>query len=302
MASVPLLWAQGFVIKGTTSERSRMPLILTIFDDSLSSREMKTVAYGSFSFFGSVKHPVLASISSTQMNGVLYFYLENSHISINLNLSNPAASPVVGSRTNSQFRYALEECSGAGADDCLRLFVENNPTSLFSPFVLYERLSTLPVETMSLLFDRLDGEARTTYHYHLLSQRIARSRTLTEGALLPDFSYVDRNGNETTFYRLRSADSCNIVIVGATWCASCRKAEQQVAEQWPAVRQQVVYIDRQPAKWDAPSLQSLVVDHVPFLLLTDAEGRIIGRDLRIWELSRYIQGTCPTPKSRAKKK
>ena len=45
-----------------------------------------------------------------------------------------------------------------------------------------------------------------------------------------------------------------------------------------------IRIDDNPAGWDAPWLKQLSVDHLPYAILVDAEGRVQTRDIRDWEL------------------
>ncbi|MBQ4377027.1 MAG: DUF4369 domain-containing protein [Bacteroidales bacterium] len=289
--------AQQYVLRCHSSIRERYSLTLTIYDGDTSFRRQTITAYDAFAFYGSVKKPVLASLTSPKMNGTLFFYLENSDINITLNLEQPAASHVVGSRTNSQFRYAIENCVGHEAESCIEEYVNLNPTSIFAPFLIYERLSALPLDRVQPLFELLDGEARTTYHYHQLASRLARAQAVTEGAPMPGFRYTDGNGREVAFDTLRDTTRCNVILVGATWCASCRKVESTLHDNFPYLSQHIINIDYQPQKWDAPCLQMLVADHIPFLILVDGQGHIAGRDLRQWELSRrVVEAGCPTKK------
>ncbi|MBQ4376489.1 MAG: DUF4369 domain-containing protein [Bacteroidales bacterium] len=287
--------AQRYTLKCYSSIKERYSLVLTIYDGDTSFRRNTITSYDAFAFYGSVKRPVLASLTSPRMNGTLFFYLENSDITITLDTEKPEASRIVGSRTNSQFRYALENCGNGNAEECIENYVQQNPNSIFSPFMLYERLSMLPLERLKPLFDALDGDARNTYHYHLMADRIARAQAVTEGAQMPGIQYVDNNGRNVSFDTLRDTSRCNIILVGATWCASCRQIETSLNNAYPYLKQHVILIDRQPQKWDAPGLQTIVADHIPYLLLIDKQGRVACRDLRQWELKRRAtEAGCPT--------
>lgn len=47
-------------------------------------------------------------------------------------------------------------------------------------------------------------------------------------------------------------------------------------------------IDADRRGWDAPFIEKLNIAHLPFIILLDEKGRILSRDVRIWELERFI--------------
>ena len=76
----------------------------------------------------------------------------------------------------------------------------------------------------------------------------------------------------------------NLLLVGATWCSQCQQVAARVAKQHPEVNLVSLNLDHEPKGWDAPYMQALAIDHIPFLLLLDANGRIVYYDLREWQL------------------
>lgn len=289
--------AQQFVVKGELPKAKSSNLSLTIYDGDTSARVLTSRVRSSFRFEGTVSRPVLASLSGDRMNGTLYFYLENSEITLSLNLDNPSLSRVNGSRTNSQYRYAMEECVGESAVSCAKEYVVSNPASIFSPYIIYDRLGTLPFDEISDLYSKLEGDALHTYHYALLSKKIARNQSVVEGQPMPDFAFYGDEGL-VHFDSVRSRSGCNLILVGASWCAACRHAEEILLDLVLKARPHTIRIDRQPQQWDAPCLQDLVIDHIPYMILVDAQGNIAGRDLRVWEISRRLDAAGCSSKSR----
>ena len=54
-------------------------------------------------------------------------------------------------------------------------------------------------------------------------------------------------------------------------------------------RMVLINIDDNPNGWDAQYLKQLTVDHLPYIILVDPKGLVVGRDLRIWELERIAK-------------
>ena len=45
-----------------------------------------------------------------------------------------------------------------------------------------------------------------------------------------------------------------------------------------------INIDDNPNGWDAHYLQQLSVNHIPYMIMVDPEGKVTARDIRSWEL------------------
>ena len=105
-------WGQHYEISGQSSLTG--VFTLTVFDGDSSTHTFTDKANkGMFFFSGNVEKPVLASIQHPTMSQPLFFYLEGSEISINVNATRPDASIIKGSRTNSEYRYLMERYYGS---------------------------------------------------------------------------------------------------------------------------------------------------------------------------------------------
>ena len=75
------------------------------------------------------------------------------------------------------------------------------------------------------------------------------------------------------------------MVFGASWCDICSRdiatAEKICRDSVKVVE---VYIDADRRGWDVPYLAKLDISHLPYIIVLDGEGRIAGRDVRIWEL------------------
>ena len=279
--------AQDFVVRGTCSQPLRGRMTLTIYDGDSTVRTMKCPVLDTFRLEGQVSKVCVATLSCGKMAPLLFF-LEPSEINIALDVGNPAASRINGSRSNSQYRYLLESCSEEGMR-CLMQYVADNPTSPFSPLLLYEHLSSVELVEADRLCRAMKGEATHTYHYHLLRRQLRALLSVAEGSRVPDFQFVDSSGCVLHYDSIASGEGCMVVLVSASWCSTCRNAEAVVRSLPEGVARQTILVEQQPRRWDAPCLRTLVIDHIPYIILIDSHGNIVERDLRHWELLRRLK-------------
>ena len=295
------LWAQEFHVVGRSPLAIKGRVTMIIYDGDSSFRSLPSATKGAeFSFSGTVRQPVLAELRHAQWPQPLFFYLENSEITITPNLQNPAASPVQGSRTNSLYRIALESCQGDHPKENLLQWVSQNPSSPFAPFILYENCLE-DYDLFNKHFNLLEGEALHTYHAHLLRRRLKALQCVTVGQKMPDVLLPDTLGKTLHLDSLRSDSSFTVIAIGARWCEQCLRTMNQLKKMAPTQGfvPIMLFIDSDKRGWDAPYLQQLAVDRIPYLILLDKEGTIVGRDIRIWELERVIkEGSqrCPPQK------
>lgn len=283
--------AQGYEISGESSLSG--DVTLTVFDgDSTSHTHSARIDRGLFLFSGSVGRPVLASLSHPSMRQPLYFYLENSTLSIALNATRPEASLIKGSRSNSEYRYLLEQLRNAAEPSTfLREEVQAHPADIYLPFVLFSHMQSLDESLLRQLIPLIEGPARHTYHYTLLQRWLRETPSVTEGCDMPDFTFADENHKQVKFSTARSTEGPTLLVVGASWCDRCQQfvaRARRIAKKRPVA---ILYIriDDSPAGWDAPWLKQLSVDHLPYAILVDADGHVQTRDIRDWELDGVLR-------------
>jgi peroxiredoxin len=283
--------AQGFEISGESSLTGT--LTLNIYDGDSSSRSFTAKANkGRFFFSGEVEAPTVASIQHATMQRPLYFYLENSSLSINVNASRPEASIIKGSRSNSEYRYLMERYrASADPNGFLRQYVKENNSSIYVPFILYEQMPNLDEAVVRQLVGQLTGDARKVYHYTLLRRWMRQTPAVSEGSEMPDFAFLDSKKTRRTFYQVRDTSEYTLLYFTANWCDICARQRDQAQNQLEGknARLLLINIDDNPNGWDAQYLKQLAVDHLPYMILIDPKGIVVGRDLRIWELERALK-------------
>ena len=283
-----LCWGQHYEISGQSSLTG--VFTLTIYDgDSTTHTFTDKANKGMFFFSGGVEKPVLASIQHPTMTQPLFFYLEGSEISINVNATRPEASIIKGSRTNSEYRYLMERYYGSAEPGAfLRQYVKENAGSIFTPFVLYRQMANIDEGTLRQLIGQIADEGKHTYHYTLLRRWLRETPAVSEGSEMPDFAYLDNQKSRHTFAESRNQEGYTLVMFSATWCDLCQQQLEQAQKALAGkeVQTLIINIDDNPNGWDAHYLQQLSVNHIPYLILVDAQGVVVARDIQAWELKK----------------
>ena len=181
--------------------------------------------------------------------------------------------------------------AAADPNGFLRQYVRENPSSVYAPFVLYEQMSSLDETIVRQLVTQLTGDARKVYHYTMLRRWMRQSPAVAEGSEMPDFAFLDSKKNRHTFAEVHDTTGYTLLFFTAGWCDLCsrQRDEAQNLMEGKNTRMVLINIDDNPNGWDAQYLKQLTVDHLPYIILVDPKGLVVGRDLRIWELERIAK-------------
>lgn len=283
--------AQGFEISGQSSLTGTFSL--TIFDGDSTTHVLSAECNkGLFLFTGQVGRPVAAMLEHPAMKRPLYFFVENSEISISVNASNPDASLIKGSRSNSEYRYLMELYrSDDDPNAFLRQYVKKNPESIYIPLVLHRQMSNLDDATLRQLVTQVSGPACHTYHYNVLRRWMQLTPAVAEGCEMPDFAFLDSQKQRHQFSDSRNGEGATLIFFSASWCDICKtqldEATNLLANKNAEIL--VINIDDNPNGWDAHYLKELSVNHLPYMILVDPNGLVQARDIRIWELKKTIR-------------
>ena len=290
---VMLAWtavAQQFRVNVSAPASLGRDFTLLIYDGDSTARILKPKGKkGPVFFVGKVAGTVYAELRNGKVSAPLPFFIENSDISVSFKADNPESSPITGSRSNSILRYQLEQC-GTGDADCMARFVAESPSSPLAPYIIDRYLlGSADRDAVGTLYASLTGEAKNAYHYRIVGERLRRMAALAEGCELPKVTVTDLKGNSCILDSLLVAGKYNVIFVGSTYCRQCADVKTALVQSFPDVNTVVFDVDSIAGGWDAPLMQQLEIDHIPYLLLLDTDRRIAARDIRIWELKRKIE-------------
>jgi len=281
------LWGQGeYSLNGQATRAMGKSVTLTVYDgDSSCHRVSKRIKDGEFSFTGYINKPCVAELTFSGGRG-LYLYLEPSEMNVDVNGEDLEHSPVTGSRTNSQYRYALENNTSGKA---LAEFIKNNKTSPVAAFLLFRQMRNMEVSELDKLYGNLDSNEARCYHYYAVGRYISEVEALSVGKKLPDFEFVE-SGRAVRLSECLRNDTATVVFFGATWCDICKRdtatARLLCGDSVTFIN---IDIDDDRRGWDAPYITKLDITHLPYIILLDGKGRIVARDVRVWELERMFK-------------
>ena len=261
-------------------------MVLCVYDQDSLPRIIKAEKKkGSYRFSGTVEGPTYAELKMQRREACLPFFIEGSSISVSFNTTNPQASRVSGSRSNSLVRYQLEVCEESSNSNCLVDYVAENHASPIAPYIIHKYIApTADHETLSALFALLDSNATHTWHYRQLAKMMERLNKLETGLAVPSFSFTDQQGR-LIFSDSILTDSCRYaIVVGSSWCSQCSSVVNSIATNHKDIKTIAIDIDKQPNGWDSQVAKTLAVDHIPYIILLDTEGRIAARDIRVWQI------------------
>lgn len=240
-----------------------------------------------------------AEIAHPRLAKPIALFVEPSEITVDLRRDNPSLSRVSGSRSNSEYRYALESCQGDNKAPSLVQYARQHPDQYFVPFLLLDQFAILPYEDIVPLVDQLSGDALRAPQYALLREKIRLMASTLEGQRLPDFVFPDANGKSIHFDSVQKDSTYLILSFGATWCDKCKATNQELQNVIRHYSSQLdirlieISIDKDRLGWDNPMLLQLSIDYIPFLILVSPEGKTLARDLRSWELDRTLRQLLP---------
>lgn len=294
IVTLGIVSAQGFSVAVESPKLAAKDFTLTVYSDGVTPHQVAAKRKGGkVTFVGKVEQPSYAVLRHKSAEGQLEFFIENSEIRIRFDKESPNSSPVVGSRSNSEMRYVLEQCDMD--KECLTKYVAENPSSLYAPYIIDRYLWQMTDgDELKVLCGLLKPPKGAAYNHARLEERMAAMERLAEGSRMPDIEFTAADGNRCHTDSLW-ADSCmHVLLIGATWCGQCAAIESQLQRDFKEIQTITLYLDKEKDGWDCPWARMLETDHIPYLILLDADRRVVKSDLRIWELRKAVDMNTKT--------
>ncbi len=301
------VWGQAFSLQGSAPQGVTGMATLTIYpSDGEIYQVQQRVRKQRFALYGTVGEPTLAMLR-VGGGAPLYLWIEPAEMTLAYNPDYPAASTVTGSRSNSEYRYALEQCrqeaEGRGDDNYLSQallhYADRHRSVSYVPFLLWLHYRGDDAEALDSLCRRLEGDAARAYHRPLLQQKVAAIKGSREGCRVSSISIPTDRQRQQSLDSLCKEAAVTFLIVSPMWL------EQQLHQadslrhiiKTVGVDGHVVWAPLDDARngWEASYMQQLQIQYVPYILLFDSTGCILARDVRLWEAQRLLDGLALPP-------
>ncbi len=287
------------------------------FEDNLTGELIDSCIVNNNSFkFQTVlsNSPLLVVLRLKDHTQYRFLWLENNQMTFDGTKTNFKNANVTGSNSENLSQALDKQEANLSRKDIRKLdieFVENNPNSIVSAYILSVYSKTWGKEKTINLFEQFSKENRNSEYGKEIAKYIELNKNPKIGEQFVDFEMSDPNGN---FKRLSNYKGQIILLeFWSSWCVPCRRENPNLVKTYEKFKQNgfeifAVSLDEKKDSWlDAIEKDHLKWEHVsdlgghnnkaaliyginniPDNFLIDRNGTIIARDLKGDELNEKL--------------
>ncbi len=243
---------KGYTLNGEISDvKDGMVYLKKYQDKSFIAVDSAVITDGTFKFEGVCTEPLAYGLTTFRdSKRPLVFFLDNEKMQLKMNESEKILT-VTGSAINDLYAQnaPLTRQDGYSIDSLVAV----HPASAVTPyFIVKDFAYKLNLEEMKALRAKLDASLDETMYVSQIDGFIKRMEDIQVGAVAPDFTLPDVDGNPVTLSGLRG--KYVLIDFWASWCPDCRKDAPHVVSMYQKYRQKGVQfvgisIDTDAEKW-----------------------------------------------------
>ena len=290
---------KGYTLNGEISDvKDGMVYLKKYQDKSFIAVDSAVITDGTFKFEGVCTEPLAYGLTTFRdSKRPLVFFLDNEKMQLKMNESEKILT-VTGSAINDLYAQnaPLTRQDGYSIDSLVAV----HPASAVTPyFIVKDFAYKLNLEEMKALRAKLDASLDETMYVSQIDGFIKRMEDIQVGAVAPDFTLPDVDGNPVTLSGLRG--KYVLIDFWASWCNPCRKEIPNLKKLYAQYSEKgfeivSISIDQKKADWekalkeeglpwpnflDETGVAALYkVKFVPTMYLINADGVMVGENLR----------------------
>jgi len=282
--ALPACTHQGYTIEGKLADANGMKIVLmkVVANSDPVRIDSCIVKRGKFKMKGSVEFPEYCLLYAGD-NGPLKFFVENTEMSISIDLSNIHESIVVGSVENDlfvEFENKMAELDEREHRiEYMKLFAAENPKSMVTAMIVNNSLSYyIPPEELELFANGFDELSSQSSWVQSILEKVEIVKRIEIGRPFVDLKMFDTEDNETALLDYAGKGNYLLIDFWASWCAPCRVANPRMVEIYEKYKDKGfeiigVSFDRDKTEWtNAIEADSLPWRHMSDLKYWQSEG------------------------------
>lgn len=242
---------KGYVIDGEiTDVKEGMIYLKKYVDKSFVVTDSTVITNGKFKFEGACTEPLAYGLTTIKdSKRPLVFFLDNESIQLKMNESDKEVT-VTGSPINDlYFQNVLPAREEGYKVDSLAAV---HPASAVTPYFIMSLAYKLDLEELKAVRLQLDKSLNGTIYVNQIDALIKKLETLQVGAVAPDFTLPDVDGNQVSLSSFRG--KYVLIDFWAAWCPDCRKENPNIVAAWEKFKDKNfailgVSLDRQKEAW-----------------------------------------------------
>lgn len=243
---------KGYVLDGEISDVKEGVVYLKKYQDkSFVVVDSATVTDGAFRFEGVCTEPLAHGLTTFRdSKRPLVFFLDNAKMKVKMDESAKKLE-VTGSPVNEVY---MQNAALTGRKDySIDSLVVAHPASAVTPYIIVKDFAyKLDLDQMKALRAKLDASLDGTAYVRQIDDFIKRMENIQVGAVAPDFTLPDVDGNPVSLSSLRG--KYVLIDFWASWCPDCRKENPNIVAAWNKFKDKNftilgVSLDRKKEPW-----------------------------------------------------
>ena len=303
---------KGYVIDGqVTDVKDGMMYLKKYVGKSFVDVDSTAIVDGKFKFEGVISEALAHGLTTRKESSrPMVFFLENNAMNITMNESGKEMT-ITGSEANDIYlrNAKITRAKGYSLDSLLAAH-PSSPVAAY--FVVKDFAYKLDLEGMKAVRAKLDASLAGSEYVNQIESMISRMEKVQVGAVAPDFTLPDVDGNPVSLSSFRG--KYVLVDFWAAWCPDCRKENPNIVAAWEKYKDKNfavlgVSLDRKRDQWlaaiekdnltwtqvsdlkywDSEAAVLYCIRWIPMSFLIDPEGKIVAIGLEGEELHNKLE-------------